>query len=315
MINPLITVAIPVYNEESNISDCLRSILNQTYENIEIIVVDDGSTDRTYDIIKNDFPTVRLFQQEHSGPGAAWNLAAKESKGKIFLIVGADSELEKNYVKLIIDPIVKGKAWSTKFTNDICSNLDNPIARCFALTEKERQITKEREERDPEAFSAILTEKYLEYGGLDPKRGYADDRTIYDKTKIPPVAVPGAIVYHKMAATWHKVFKQLAWLGKTYTMSRITHGKKSRRFGLLFLIILFIIGYVVFSVSYPKISLYIIIGVFGLYLLFLLKVLIKRVSSDFWIHYFYLYPIFYTVKVISYFYGVLNHLVTGKNTR
>ena len=64
-----ITVVIPVYNEEKSIARCLISLQGQTTKPIEIVVVDDGSTDRTVALVKK-FP-VALVKQNHQGPGAA----------------------------------------------------------------------------------------------------------------------------------------------------------------------------------------------------------------------------------------------------
>ncbi|MEK6844989.1 MAG: glycosyltransferase family A protein, partial [Nanoarchaeota archaeon] len=82
---PLISVIISAYNAEKKIEKCILALLNQTYNPIEIIIVDDGSTDRTKKIIQKFLGDKRIFllEQKRNGPGAAKNLASKKANGKI----------------------------------------------------------------------------------------------------------------------------------------------------------------------------------------------------------------------------------------
>lgn len=73
---PLVSVIVPAYNVESYIETCLASLIKQTLTNIEIIVVDDGSTDETADIIEKfalKDARIKFFKQENKGVGAARN--------------------------------------------------------------------------------------------------------------------------------------------------------------------------------------------------------------------------------------------------
>ncbi|MBO8852354.1 glycosyltransferase family 2 protein, partial [Staphylococcus aureus] len=85
----------PTYNEEENIRECLRTIFDQSINNYEVIVVDDGSTDKTVDIIK-EFKNVKVFSENHKGAGAARNLGAKKANGDIFVFVDADMSFDKS---------------------------------------------------------------------------------------------------------------------------------------------------------------------------------------------------------------------------
>lgn len=80
-MNEKISVIIPVYNLESKISRCLTSVVNQTYKNLDIIVVDDGSTDNTVQIVRNfNDPRIRIIQKENHGISSARNAGLKEVK-------------------------------------------------------------------------------------------------------------------------------------------------------------------------------------------------------------------------------------------
>jgi glycosyltransferase involved in cell wall biosynthesis len=90
---PLVSVIIPAYNAEIFIARTLESVLSQTYQNIEILVVDDGSSDRTTEIIKSfaqKDSRITLLQQSNAGVAAARNLAYLHSKGEYIAPIDAD---------------------------------------------------------------------------------------------------------------------------------------------------------------------------------------------------------------------------------
>jgi glycosyltransferase involved in cell wall biosynthesis len=90
---PLVSVIIPAYNAEKFIQKTLNSVLSQTYKNIEVIVVDDGSEDRTAEIVKCIAETdqrVVLLKQQNAGVAAARNLAIEHSKGDYIAPIDAD---------------------------------------------------------------------------------------------------------------------------------------------------------------------------------------------------------------------------------
>ncbi len=94
-MNPLVSILIPVYNAEKWVVDTCESVINQTWGNIEVIFVDDGSTDNSLDII-NSFksPEVKVLTQENKGASAARNLAYNESKGDYIQFLDADDILD-----------------------------------------------------------------------------------------------------------------------------------------------------------------------------------------------------------------------------
>lgn len=100
---PLISVVIPCYNSERYIHEAIKSAIAQTYSNIEVIVVDDGSTDRSASIIASiTDPRLRYCYQENSGLSAARNTGMKNSKGTYIAFLDSDdvwlpNKLEKQY--------------------------------------------------------------------------------------------------------------------------------------------------------------------------------------------------------------------------
>ncbi|MES9993373.1 MAG: glycosyltransferase family 2 protein [Candidatus Thiodiazotropha sp.] len=108
-----VSVLIPLYNAESYISDTIESCINQTYENVEIIIVDDGSTDNSYKIVEQyalKYSNVFLHKQANAGAPKARNLAFKKSSGEYIIFLDSDDILQKNKISLQInDAISHGK--------------------------------------------------------------------------------------------------------------------------------------------------------------------------------------------------------------
>ena len=126
--NPLVSILIPLYNSEKYISETIESCLNQTYKNVEIIIVDDGSTDNSLKIAKTfetKYNNIFVFTQKNKGAPAARNKAFEYSKGEYIQYLDADDLLSKNKIekqlkilkKNDINIIISGK-WE-KFTNNI----------------------------------------------------------------------------------------------------------------------------------------------------------------------------------------------------
>lgn len=108
-----VSVIIPMYNCEDYIRRCVESLLRQTYDNIEVIVVDDGSKDNGASIVrqiqeKNE--KVIYIYQDNGGPGKARNRAIKEATGKYILFVDADDYLGENYVNDLVAEAEKNES-------------------------------------------------------------------------------------------------------------------------------------------------------------------------------------------------------------
>ncbi|MFO7899046.1 MAG: glycosyltransferase family A protein [Planctomycetota bacterium] len=89
---PRVSAVIPAYNAERFVAEAVDSALAQTHPNVEVVVVDDGSTDGTPDVLEryDDDPRVRVLRQEHAGPAAARNRAIAEASGEYVAFLDAD---------------------------------------------------------------------------------------------------------------------------------------------------------------------------------------------------------------------------------
>lgn len=108
MINPLISIIIPVYNVELYLRDCINSVLTQTYTNLEVILIDDGSSDNCPSICdeyqKKD-NRIKVIHQENQGLSGARNCGIKIAQGEYLSFVDSDDILHPDYINLLLDAI------------------------------------------------------------------------------------------------------------------------------------------------------------------------------------------------------------------
>lgn len=214
-----ISVIIPVFNEEKVISECLTSFLRQTWKELEIIIVDDGSTDATVNIAK-DFPVKILFQ-EHLGPGKARNKGAEVASGEILVFVDADMTFDSKFVELLTKPIRSGQVIGTFSKYEYVLNKDNVWSKCWNIN-KGLPINKMHAANYPDTqsvFRAILKKEFDRVGGFDSV-GYIDDYTLSKKLGVLAVSAKGAIFYHKNPENLGEVYRQARWIGKSEYKNR-----------------------------------------------------------------------------------------------
>ena len=101
MTDSLVSIITPCYNGEKYIAQTIRSVLEQTYENWEMLIVDDGSSDGSADIIRSFSeadPRIRLLQQENTGSAAARNAGIRAARGRYLALLDADDLWEPEFL-------------------------------------------------------------------------------------------------------------------------------------------------------------------------------------------------------------------------
>ncbi len=107
MSNKVISVIIPVYNSAKTIGECLSSVLAQDYQNLEVLLVNDGSTDNLDEVIKPWQDKIKLFSQENKGAPSARNFGFRESKGEYVIFCDADIIMKPNFLSKMHDALVE----------------------------------------------------------------------------------------------------------------------------------------------------------------------------------------------------------------
>lgn len=115
---PLFSIIIPLYNKEHTITNSIGSVLDQSFQDFEIIIVDDGSTDSSADKVRAFAdPRIKLFSQQNAGPSAARNHGIREATGEWIVFLDADDQLTKTALESFHKAIAKAPLCTCIYSN------------------------------------------------------------------------------------------------------------------------------------------------------------------------------------------------------
>lgn len=136
---PLVSIIIPTYNRKHFVSDAIDSCLAQTVDNLEIIVVDDGSTDGAAGHLRENYgDTIRLIAQSNQGPGIARNRGIEAARGEFIHFLDADDQLRNDKIELGLDVFKRQPEVSVLYTHyqfvacDGATPIDTPAFEQFS---------------------------------------------------------------------------------------------------------------------------------------------------------------------------------------
>lgn len=210
-----VSVIVACYNEENHIRFCLETLIAQNYKPIEIIVVDDGSDDKTQHIVKQ-LKNIRFFKLQHKGTALTRNFGVNKAKGDILVFVDADMEFPDDFISHLVKPINDRRKKGTFSRLEYVKNWDKPLSRCWNkntnphLPDGLRVL---QEQMEGEDFRAILKSEFLKAGGFD-NTGYTDTWSLSKKLGYKPYNANNALYYHKNPETFREVFQSAKWIGK-----------------------------------------------------------------------------------------------------
>lgn len=130
---PLVSIVMPLYNVAKYIEECLDSLLNQTYQNIEIICVDDGSQDITCQIVERyakEYGNIRLYRQQHLFAGVARNTGFEHANGKYTIFLDSDDFFDPDFVRSMV---VRAESTRAEVVVCRCRGFDNLTGKFFGM--------------------------------------------------------------------------------------------------------------------------------------------------------------------------------------
>jgi len=192
-VQELVTIIIPTYNREQKLPDAIESAINQTYKNLQIIVIDDGSVDDTADLVKK-YPQVEYYYKKNGGQASARNLGLIHAKGTYIASLDSDDIWYPDFLKTSIDKL------QTENLDFVFSNWDqqskdgstwdflinDPFLVPFFKNKKNGWIVLEYEElRDlyikscPSPSSSLVIKRTSIISGWDEDMNIGDDWCMY----------------------------------------------------------------------------------------------------------------------------------------
>ena len=127
----MFSVVIPLYNKEKFIERCLNSVMGQSFKNFEVIVVDDGSTDKGAELVAKKYPNVKLIRKKNGGVSSARNVGITYATKNYVAFLDADdkwSSIFLNVMNLAIlkspEAVIIGSSYTCK-ENELASTVDN----------------------------------------------------------------------------------------------------------------------------------------------------------------------------------------------
>lgn len=213
---PKVSILVLTYNSKKYLDTCFKSLINQTYKNYEIVMVDNNSSDGSVEYVKEKFPQVKIIKLDKNyGYTGAYNRAVKLVKSKYVVFLNPDVEVEPNWLEELVNAIRKYESKGVRvcgskiiyyYNRDIVQNAGGYITPIGTGLAPEK-LQKNRPEREPKYVgyvqgSSMLVDKdfFLKIGGFDEDYFmYLDEIDFCWRTWLfgyKVLYVPTSIVYH-----------------------------------------------------------------------------------------------------------------------
>lgn len=196
----MISVIVPVYNVAAYLSACLDSVLSQTYTDIELLLVDDGSTDGSADLC-DDYACrdarVTVFHQSNAGPAAARNVALEVAQGEYVAFVDSDDVIHRRYLEILLETMARTGADIVQAPYQIVPDSTRSKYDALRLSQALPERYKQVELTGEEALLSMLYQR----GTLDSSPCKLFRRTSIGKENFP---------------TGYRVYEDLYFLAMVY---------------------------------------------------------------------------------------------------
>jgi glycosyltransferase involved in cell wall biosynthesis len=316
---PRVSIIVPAYNEAGEIKEAISQMTHQDYSNREILIVDDGSTDRTFEVASGEAASgngIRVIRASHGGPSFARNLGVKESTGEVIFFGECDCVYDSDYVQKAIETLRNNpKAGAVCLTGAPLTLKRTFATDCIELENVLQHVLLKKGKIKP-FYAWVFTRKAFEsVGGFDEKLFQAEDRDLFGRVVnagFEIALVPGINWRHKRVDTLNELIEKWFRRGRTRVLFSIKNRKFSDLAKTLLPFWLFVSGIILLAIS-P------VVGAI-LVLLVVASILVQtlRVASNTWSavkrkRVFFEYPIFLASRnfssALGYTYGVIRILI------
>ncbi|WP_087035938.1 glycosyltransferase [Thermococcus litoralis] len=209
---PFVSILIPAYNEGETIAESIKSALSQDYPDFEVIVIDDGSEDDTFEKATSlKDPRVRVFKKTHEGKARALNFGLSKAKGEIIVTTDADSILSPNALKSLVErfysPEVVGVGGQVRVLGESFLERAQDVEHLrIAMFRRAKEL--EDLSVAPGPLSAFRREALKQIGGFieSEVEDYATTKELKKLGKV--LYAPKARVYTRMPKTLQELWRQ-----------------------------------------------------------------------------------------------------------
>lgn len=199
-----ISVIIPTYNNEDSIEKCLKSVLNQSYQNLDVIVINDGSTDKTDEVLEKYKDRVQIYKKQNEGPASARNLGLEKCNTKYLFFVDADDYLENDAIEILYNKLIETNS------DMVIGNIEDSSAKDITIKDDKYEYI----------FNQKIKYFMVQWNKLMKKE-------LFDGLKYPDVhiAEDEYMIYHILEKT-----KKITFVSKkTYNYCNNPNGITSKR--------------------------------------------------------------------------------------
>jgi len=229
MTNPLVSIIIVNYNGKSNLEKCLESLSNINYDNYEITLIDNNSTDKSVEFVMNNYPSIIIIKlNKNQGFAEPNNIGAKNANGDFYLFLNNDTVVRPNFLNEMINLLKKDseiaicQSLLLKPNGDVDSSGDfvDTLGRAYSSRDKVNEVKKILSARG--ASMMVRKEPFWDLGGFD-KKFFAsfEDVDLGWKAWIcgyKVVIVPNSIVYHSGSQTVKDFSSEIKFHGVKNTL-------------------------------------------------------------------------------------------------
>jgi len=232
---PLVTIIIVNYSEKDLLSDCIESVEKTSYDNFEIIVVDNNSKDNSVEFLNKEYPNIKVLELDrNNGFAIPNNLAAQTAKGKYLVFLNNDTVVKPNWLIELVSVLEKENeikiAQSLLLKPDGLVDSSGDFIDHLGRAYSKHDIPKEnRHILSPRAACMIISKEFfLDLGGFDESYfATFEDVELGWKCWLfgyKVILVPNSIVIHKGGKTIKKLNEEISFHGVKNSISlRITH--------------------------------------------------------------------------------------------